>query len=357
MFKIIIKGLLLIIALVVLFSLYMANRMDVFKTLTVKTPDVCSALPINGSAEDLEIDFERGIAYLSLEDRAALITGDDIQGTVVKINLKKTPYKVELALNQQPPHFRPHGISLYIDTNGKRHLGIINHPKNRELEPENVELFSEDENGLFMHQQTITDPLFKSPNALVLMAQNKFYLGNDKGAETAFGKIQEQLGRPMSKIIYFNGDSASVAAENLSQISGINTSKNNKYLFASETAAKRIAIFSINENNGVLKKLETIKINGSPDNINVSSNDDLIVAAIPKVMALIQHFISFQKEEIMPAPSQVFQIKWDFNSEATIEELFLSNGEDISTTSAGAIFDSKLFMGSITDKKLLICDL
>ena len=59
----------------------------------------------------------------------------------------------------------------------------------------------------------------------------------------------------------------------------------------------------------------------------------------------------------MPAPSQVFQIKWDFNSEATIEELFLSNGEDISTTSVGAIFDSKLFMGSITDKKLLICDL
>ena len=360
MVKKILKVIILVFILVIIFSFYMANRMDVFKTLTAKTPDVCSVLPMNGSAEDIKIDYERGIAYLSLEDRAALIKGEDVQGTVVQINLNKSPYELKPALSQQPDHLRPHGISLHIDNSGQRHLGVINHPKNRDFGTETVELFSEGISGLFNYQKTVKDNTFKSPNALVLVAQDKFYLGNDKGAETMFEKIQEQLGRPMSSIAYFNGNSVVIAAKNLSQVSGINVSNNQEYLFASETTAKRIAVFSIDAENGVLNKLETIKISGSPDNINITDKGDIIVAAIPKVIALIQHFISFQKEKIIPAPSQILRLKWEFGSHGSktrIDELFLSTGDDFSTASVGTIWKNRLFMGSIDDKNLLICDL
>lgn len=360
MIKRILKIIISVFILIIIFSLYMANRMDVFKTLTAKTPDLCSVLPMDGSAEDIKIDYERGIAYLSLEDRAALIKGEDVQGTIVKINLNETPYELQPALSQQPDHLRPHGISLYIDKNGQRHLGVINHPKNRESGDETVELFSEGRSGLFDYQQTVIDNAFKSPNALVLVAQDKFYLGNDKGAQTMFGKIQEQLGRPMSKIAYFNGNTVVIAAKNLSQVSGINVSNNQEYLFASETTAQRIAIFSIDSGNGELNKLETIKISGSPDNINITDKGDIVVAAIPKVIALIQHFISFQSEKVIPAPSQVLRFNWEFESlgsKPKIDELFLSEGNDFSTASVGTIWKNRLFMGSIDDKKLLICDL
>ena len=110
--------------------------MDAFKTIENNTPESCSSLVMDGSAEDIEIDYARGYAYLSVQDRAALIRGEMVQGRIVKINLNKKPYEITSALSEQPEHLRPHGISLHIDDKGKRHLAVINHPKNRGLEPE-----------------------------------------------------------------------------------------------------------------------------------------------------------------------------------------------------------------------------
>jgi len=141
-------------------------------------------------------------------------------------------------------------------------------------------------------------------------------------------------------------------------------------IFASETTAKRISVFHRNMDNGTLKKIHRIKLDGSPDNINVSEDNSLVVATIPKVMALIQHFIALQKGEIKPSPSQVIQIKYKTTVEhddSTLRELkvrdleknelFMSDGTDISTASVGAILDNRLFIGSIDDNKILICDL
>jgi len=360
------------VAFIGVVSLVGLYRMDAFKTIENNTPEFCETFNMDGSAEDIEIDYERGYAYLSLQDRAALISGENVQGRIVKINLNKSPYEITSALTEQPEHLRPHGISLYIDDNGRRHLAVINHPKNRGTEPENVDLFSEENNGVFKYVETISDPLFKSPNDVLLVAANKFYVGNDKGGESSLDKIQENLGRPMSTIAYFDGSSTSIAARNLSQVSGIIGSKDGNFIFASETTAKRIAVFNRNSSNGELERIYRIKLNGSPDNINVSEDGSLIVANIPKVMALIQHFIALQKGEIKPSPSQVVQIKYktvvdrdhdDSNlwgsrvTDVEKNELFLSDGTDISTASVGAIWDNRLFIGSIDDKKMLICDL
>ena len=128
--------------------------MDAFKIIEHNTPESCRALIMDGSAEDIEIDYERGYAYLSIQDRAALIRGEMVQGRIVKINLNKKPYEIISALSEQPQHLRPHGISLHIDDKGKRHLAVINHPKNRGLEPENVDLFTEENKGVFKYIKT-----------------------------------------------------------------------------------------------------------------------------------------------------------------------------------------------------------
>jgi len=88
--------------------------MDAFKIIEHNTPESCRALIMDGSAEDIEIDYERGYAYLSIQDRAALIRGEMVQGRIVKINLNKKPYEITSALNKQPEHLRPHGISLHM---------------------------------------------------------------------------------------------------------------------------------------------------------------------------------------------------------------------------------------------------
>ena len=81
------------------------------------------------------------------------------------------------------------------------------------------------------------------------------------------------------------------------------------------------------------------------------------IANIPKVLALIQHFIALQNNEYKPSPSQVGKIDFDAQGNHLSKELFMSDGYDMSTTSVGAIWADKLFMGSIDDKQMYVCEL
>jgi len=346
-----------IILLILLFSLWMLQRMDTFKTITNNTPEVCESFEMAGSAEDIEIDYARGIAYLSIQDREALIKGENAQGFIGKIDLNQKPYELLSALTEQPDHLRPHGLSLYIDKTGKRHMAVINHPKNRGIEPEVIDLYTESSGGLFDFVRSVSDPLFQSPNDVLLVESEKFYVGNDKGGISTVDKIQEQMGRPMSTVVFYDGESASIAVKNLSSVSGINLSLDQQTVYASETNAKRMAILKRNLADGSLKKIKTVKLTGSPDNINVSEDGSLVVANIPKVWALIQHFIALQNNEYKPSPSQVVRIDFDNKGDPLSEELFMSDGYDISTTSVGVIWANKLFMGSIDDKQMHVCEL
>ena len=346
-----------IILLILLFSLWMLQRMDTFKTITNNTPEVCESFEMAGSAEDIEIDYARGIAYLSIQDREALIKGENAQGFIGKIDLNQKPYELVSALTEQPDHLRPHGLSLHIDKAGKRHMAVINHPKNRGIEPEVIDLYTESSNGLFDFVRSVSDPLFQSPNDVLLVESEKFYVGNDKGGISTVDKIQEQMGRPMSTVVFYDGESASIAVKNLSSVSGINLSLDQQTVYASETNAKRMAILKRNLADGSLKKIKTVKLTGSPDNINVSEDGSLIVANIPKVWALIQHFIALQNNEYKPSPSQVVRIDFDNKGDPLSEELFMSDGYDISTTSVGVIWANKLFLGSIDDKQMHVCEL
>ena len=63
------------------------------------------------------------------------------------------------------------------------------------------------------------------------------------------------------------------------------------------------------------------------------------------------HFIMGSK-----APSQVLRI--DVSAEKPeIQEIYLNAGQQISTGSVGATYGNKLLIGSITDRKLLICEM
>ena len=65
--------------------------MDAFKTIENNTPESCSSLVMDGSAEDIEIDYARGYAYLSVQDRAALIRGEMVQGRICLLYTSPSP--------------------------------------------------------------------------------------------------------------------------------------------------------------------------------------------------------------------------------------------------------------------------
>ncbi|GIS40956.1 MAG: hypothetical protein Ct9H90mP13_08020 [Pseudomonadota bacterium] len=137
-------------------------------------------------------------------DRRGLIEEKDAQRETLweKIDLNSMPWKVEaFSPGEGLDNFRPHGLSLYGDT-----LVAINHPKERGIEPESIEMFLISKQALNI--KTLSSSLLESPNDLVLVAEDKLYIGNDSMFNSnisSFEKIQQQLGRPYSTIVFYDG--------------------------------------------------------------------------------------------------------------------------------------------------------
>ena len=310
----------------------------------------CERLELDGSAEDIQIDRQRGFAYLSLIDRQALVEGGNAQGTIARIDLNSGERLVEAALVSAPKHFRPHGLSLFIDRSGQRSLFVINHPVDRGNEPELVEHFRETSPGQFTHIETISNPLFNSPNDLVAVGPKQFYVVNDKVMAGTWQTLAQQFGFGFSRLVYVDGPNSRVVASDIASGGGINVSADLKTLYVAETSGMRIRVFDRDIATGDVTEAGRIDVDTSPDNIDVATDGSLWIGAHANTLALIRHFTSKS-----PAPSQVLRVVPTGGNAANIEEVFLSRGADISASSVGVSHGNKLLIGSITERRILIC--
>lgn len=352
-----IKGLLKWVGLLVLvgvvISAYLLYRGGATRDISDHFAGRCERLELDGSAEDIQIDHKRGYAYLSLMDRQALVDGGAAQGTIARIDLKSNKRRVESALLTVPKHFRPHGISLFIDRAGRRSLFVINHPVNRGDEPEHVEHFSETTRGRFTHVGTISNQLFNSPNDLVAVGPQQFYVVNDKVMRGSWQSIAQQFGIGFSSLVYVDGAESRLVATDIASGGGINVSADLSKLYVAETSGQRIRVFDRDKTNGDVAESGRIGVDTSPDNIDVAPDGSLWVGAHANTLALIRHFTS---EDPVHAPSQVLKVVPKSKNSANIEEIFLSSGADLSASSVGATYENKLLIGSITERRILICE-
>jgi arylesterase/paraoxonase len=318
--------------------IYMAVNKDIDEHFA----GTCTALDLPGSGEDIQIDRERGYAYLSVLDRAATAAGDTAEpGQVMRIDLYAQPYAAFGALLDAPELFHPHGLSLFIDAADQRHLLIINHPENRGIDEEHIERFTEETPGEFRHAETFTTPLIVRPNDLVAVGPRQFYVAQD---------VAQGSGVTETELIYFNGDSYTVVASDIQSGGGINVSADLTTLYIAETGGQRVRVARLN-GDGTIASSSHIDLGTSPDNIDVAADGSLWVGGHSNLIALVMHFIAGTK-----APTQILRVSID-GEESVVEEIYLNKGEQISSGSGGATLGNKLLIGSITDKKVLICEM
>jgi arylesterase/paraoxonase len=303
----------------------------------------CESFELGESAEDIQLDRERGLAYLSLIDRLSLAKGDPVQGWIGTLDLNAADPKVTPALIDPPAHFRPHGVSLHIDSHGQRSLFVINHPLNRGSEPEFVELFEEIEPGRFRHARTFSDELIASPNDIVAVGPAQFYVANDSNSG-------------LTQLVFIDGDDARAVADDIASGGGINVSADGLTLYIAETSGKAIRIMRRDPADGSVETIGRVDVGTSPDNIDVAADGSLWIGAHSNIVALVMHFIMGAD-----APSQVLRMEVDAEGnglgDSNIEEIYLNRGEEISASSVGVTYDNKLLIGSITARKILICEM
>lgn len=301
----------------------------------------CTELDLDGSGEDMQLDPERGFLYLSLFDRQASAKGEPTgPGSILRIDLNATTLQAEDALLSAPEHMHPHGISLYVDATGQRNFFMINHPEDRETGQESIERFVEESPGLYRYVESFANPLITRANDLVATGPRQFYVAQDTGQGT---------GQTFTNLVYFDGENYSTVADDIESGGGINVSADNTTLYIAETNAKAVRVATRGD-DGSIETVTRIDVGTSPDNINVAADGSLIVGAHSNLVALVMHFIVGSD-----APSQVLRV--DPNSTPPlVEEIYLNAGDEISAGSGAIQFGNRLFIGSITDKKILVCE-
>lgn len=349
-----ILALLLVVAIIVIDFLRHGGQ---FKTLQAGFAGSCVALPLEASAEDIQIDRARGVAYLSWLDRRGLVEKRPVAGAIMLLDLNVPSPRPRPALNVTPEGFRPHGMSLYRAGDGNVRLFVINHQVLvAGSEPEEViEIFEQGSNGGFDALRSVRDPLLHSPNAILAVGPNQFYVANDSGATSRFERATELLfRRGLSKIVYFDGQAMRVVATGLKSAAGIAMSPDGSRVYASETSGNRIAVFARTAASGELSLLGHVDIGSAPDNLNVNADGTVWIAAHAKVLALIRHF----GDAASPAPTQILRMLPNQDVGALrAEPVYVNAGEQMSAGSVAAVLNNQMLIGSITERQVLQCRL
>jgi len=110
----------------------------VYRELAYEYDGTCLTIEGVIGAEDIQIDHQTGLAYISNQDRRKYQAGTPEPGFIAVLNMAEPrPEPVRLD-HGDVPDFYPHGISLYRMDDGGLRLFVISHPPEQ---PHRVEIF------------------------------------------------------------------------------------------------------------------------------------------------------------------------------------------------------------------------
>jgi arylesterase/paraoxonase len=335
-----------VVGVLILFILNTLYSAGVFKTLkphlegTIKT--IYTTMP---GTEDMDIDYQKGLLFISSTDRWEQLKGKPVEGGIYLLQLDSGIAPRKLSTTYKGV-FRPHGISFFSKEGGD-YLFVVNH---RSDDDSYVELFQFKNDTLF-YKKSFSDRLLFSPNDVVGVDSNQFYVTNDHGTKKGKGRMAEDYLRlPWSYLLYYNGAQFTKAYKGLTYGNGVNVSNDGSKLYVTHTTGRELLTFSRNKQTGELKLLDKLNLESGLDNIHVDDEGNLWIASHPKMLKFIGH----AKDSINKSPSQVFKLTPATNgTDYTVEEVYLNEGEQLSGSSVAVQYKNELLVGVVFDHKVL----
>ena len=317
--------------------------------LDTKLVDQCRRVEIAPGTEDVTIDPDLGIAFVSAADRRAWYNDTGAEG----VNPLNGIYALSLdgsdaVRRVSPPmeNFLPHGISLWRGEGGTKHLFAVNHPPTGE---QIVEIFDVSETGDLTHLESVSFDAMHSPNDVVGVGPLQFYATNDKRFEAGLLYTAEAyLALPISDVVYYDGVEGRSIHGGFAYPNGINRSADGKTIYVAELLNRRIAVFDRNLETGALKRVKKLRVDTAPDNIEVARDGALWVAGHDRIFDFLNH----AKDPNEVAPSHVIRVNPDNGRET---DVFISVNGEINASSVGAVWDNTLIVGAVFDGHVEVC--
>jgi arylesterase/paraoxonase len=351
----------LLIGIGVIFLALIALAVDVarftgeFHSFDKGFPGSCAVIPLGGSSEDIQIDRERGIAYLSVLNRASLGQGDADNGSIMMLDLNRPEPSARAAMAYDPDDFHPQGLSLFKHAAQAPRLFAISH---RPDGSQTVEIAEAGASGEFFPKETIRNPAFVHPNAIAAVGARQFYLANDSGAGGKLGRAIEFLfRRGLSTLIYYDGAGAHVVATGLKFPAGLALSPDASRLYVGEALGQQLRIYRRDLTSGEITLDETVSLDTAPDNLNVDADGIVWIAAHPRLLRFFEHLRNPERH----APTQVLRFDprrlapADGEKDSRLSQVYANDGAQISAGTVAAHWHDEFLIGALLDHKVMIC--
>jgi arylesterase/paraoxonase len=244
--------------------------------------------------------------------------------------------------------FQPHGISLWAGQDGRDALFVVNHPLvDGRPAPHNVELFDVTAEGL-IHRATLTDPLLVQPNDIVAVALDRFYVTNTHHYPAGrMQTIETYLQLSGAQVLFYGPGGFRPAITGLVLPNGINVSPDGRTLYVASTTGLEVRVYDRDPATETVRFRQAIPTRSGVDNIEIDEHGNLWIGAHPKLLKIEAH----AKDPSDLSPSQVLRVTPD----GKVDEVFLDDGTQMSTSSVAAVRGRRLLIGNVFDDGFLDC--
>lgn len=308
-----------------------------FKTVKNYEEDLTvETLPTPAGIEDLDYDPGSRTIFLSSHDRRDRTSTGAIYA-LDPANNELTNLTAHLDL----PEFRPHGIS-FLDFNGNKYLFVISHRNTKD-----VVMKFRFRNDSLQLENAYSSTDFSSPNDLLAVGENAFFLTNDHGTVKGWRKsVSDYLRLPVGNVVYYDGTRSGIVLEKITYPNGIALFKDRIYV--ASTLGNYIGVYNAVSANYRLEEEKTLKVPDAPDNLMVHGNR-IYFASHPKLLAFAGH----ARDAGKTSPSSVYYLEND-----TPHLVFMDSGRRLSGSSTALpVADSSghtgLYIGSVFESRIL----
>lgn len=345
------------VAAVGLFTIRILWLSGAFRSIKPHFQGYCRLIQGPVGPEDLTIDDAAGEAYISATDRRAVAAGRPVPGGIWKYALDPASAEDASLVNLTPDattYFQPHGLSLFVGEDGRRTLFVINHPAPGGGWPTHtVEIYDVGEAGL-VHRATLTDPRLVTPNDLVAVGIDRFYITNTHAHPPGTAQtIETYLQLRGAQILSYGPGGFRTAAADLLFPNGINVSHDGRTLYAVSVTGLSVLVFDRDPRTDALIRREEIPIGSGGDNIEVDADGALWIGSHPKLLAVQK----YARDPSSPSPSQVLRVVPDARGGARVDEIYLNDGTEIGAASVAARRGNRLLIGQIFGNGFLDCQM
>lgn len=341
----------IVIGLIVSLVARTVMSIGVFNSFPEQTAGVCKPITGMKGPEDIEVDADNNLIFVSAFNRRAPSSSPDPQDGIYTLKLDDTsapPVKLE----GTPKDFHPHGISLYRGQEGYRALFVINHKSTGKQAVEVFEVTMENGAAKLTHQSSIESGLLVSPNDIYAYGPEQFYITNDHTSTSALGRwLDDYLQYPRANLVNYDGTVFKVSVERLNFPNGVLLSPDSKYVYVTSTTKRELLVFERDQFTSQLKQAEGLSIPARLDNISMDSLGNLWIAGHPKLPA----YVGYPTDPSKPSPSAVFRVIMLNGLPQRYETVYANNGEQLGGSSSAVSYKNRLLIGSVLDNKILDC--